>query len=625
MTGDGSTDLFDVAPLAIAPARRAARRLALVIAAALVVAFAVTAPFAAVPLRAVPSLIPAYDAAVIVIDIVIAILLWSHLRAAGEPSLLALACAFIFTPPIVLAHALTFPDAFVPGALIGDAQSTAWLWMAWHGGFPLFVLVYAWHSRHGAAPPRVASPATLSLAIAATLLLALGLIALALSADRLLPVLMLGHVYVSPATRLVLLSAWLVHLGAMLLLAWATRLRRAIDLWAGVMMLASLIDLALSGLLVTGRFQVGFYAGRACGLFAALVVLALLLGEVFATRRRIDREIAARLESEAHYRTFASVVPALLWHTDGEGGDAVLNRHALDYTGLTQDQLPRWGWLQAVHPADREAAAAAFARAFATGRPLELELRLRRADGAWRWFLIRHVPIRRPDGTVARWYGAALEIDDRRRAEERQATLLAELQHRVRNILAMIRSVMARSADGRDSVADYAAHLESRLQALARTQVLLARAPEEGVDLNELLLDEMQAQAAPADRYTIDGPAVRLSPRAAEVLTLALHELATNALKYGALACDGRIAVGWRTEDRDGTPWLLLDWHETGVAPAPEPRRRGFGTELIERRVPYELKGRGEIRFGADHLRAVLAFPLAPGASVLEGTARFAS
>lgn len=622
---EGPTDLFDVAPLATAPAHPGARRLALIIAALLLTAFAVTAPFASIPLHPVPSLIPAYDAAVIVIDIVIAILLWSHLRAAGEPSLLALACAFVFTPPIVFAHGLAFPDAFVPGALVGGAQSTAWLWMAWHGGFPLFVLVYAALSVRGTGRPRAPSPAMVLLGLGGTILLSLGLIALALFRERWLPMLMLGHVYMSPATRLILLSAWMVHLGAMAALAWTTRLRRAIDLWAGVMMLASLIDLALSGLLVTGRFQVGFYAGRLYGLFAALVVLALLLRDVFLTLSRIDREIAARLESEARYRTFASVVPALLWHTSSDGGHVALNRYALDYTGLSEDQLPRWGWLQAVHPAERNASLAAFARALGTGQPIELEHRLRGADGAYHWFLIRHVPIRQADGTVAGWYGAALQIDDRRRAEERQATLLAELQHRVRNILAMIRAIVARSADGRDSVRDYAAHLESRLQALARTQVLLACAPDEGVDLQGLVLDELLAQAAPAERYTLGGAPVLLSPKAAEVLALALHELATNALKYGALAGDGRIAIGWRTEESVGKTWLTIDWHEIGITPPPEPRRRGFGTELIEQRVPYELKGRGEVRFGADDLNATISFPLVAGASILEGTARFAS
>ena len=108
----------------------------------------------------------------------------------------------------------------------------------------------------------------------------------------------------------------------------------------------------------------------------------------------------------------------------------------------------------------------------------------------------------------------------------------------------------------------------------------------------------------------VSGPEIRLRARSAETLALAVHELATNAVKYGALSIpDGRIAVTWRAEDRGSVPWLVLDWAEDGV-PDPMPGRRGFGTELLEQTLPYELKAEVEQEFGLNGLRCRIAFPL---------------
>jgi two-component sensor histidine kinase len=205
-------------------------------------------------------------------------------------------------------------------------------------------------------------------------------------------------------------------------------------------------------------------------------------------------------------------------------------------------------------------------------------------------------------------------------AQERQKLLLAELQHRVRNILTTIRSIVQRSARTSDTVEDLSMHLEGRIDSLARTQVVLSRNPGKDVDLEDLLRDELLAQSADEDRIEIKGPPVRLPPKAAEVLTLALHELATNALKYGAL-CDGagRVAIIWRVETRDGQRWLRLSWTETGVRVlGAAPRREGFGTELITKRVPYELSGKGVFAFQPGGMCSTIEFPLRPGASILE-------
>lgn len=200
--------------------------------------------------------------------------------------------------------------------------------------------------------------------------------------------------------------------------------------------------------------------------------------------------------------------------------------------------------------------------------------------------------------------------------EARQAVLLAELQHRVRNILGVVRGVVRRTADGAEDVESLEMHLDGRLAALARTQVMLTRAADAHVDLEMLVRDELLAQALDCARVTVEGPPTALGQKAAEVLTLAVHELATNAVKYGAVEAGGGIQVLWDVAQDNAGRRLVLRWSETGATLDPsQPRRSGFGTELIERRIPYELKGRGALTFRPDGVDCEIEFPLADGES----------
>ena len=217
----------------------------------------------------------------------------------------------------------------------------------------------------------------------------------------------------------------------------------------------------------------------------------------------------------------------------------------------------------------------------------------------------------------------AADLIERRAAEaalererQRQQTLLAELQHRVRNILAMIRSMVVRASVNKTDVPDFVDHLQGRISALARTQAILTRRPGADVDLEQILRDEMLADATRDGKVKLSGRAVSLSPKAAEVLTLAVHELSTNSLKYGALGGDGKVVVNWKVRDRDGRDWLVLIWRETGVEISDLQPTPGFGTELITQRVPYELGGSSKMEFGKGGLKATMEFPLKSGSSV---------
>jgi PAS domain S-box-containing protein len=229
------------------------------------------------------------------------------------------------------------------------------------------------------------------------------------------------------------------------------------------------------------------------------------------------------------------------------------------------------------------------------------------------------IALRNQDGGLQGFLKIAQNLTDRKRMEERQAVLLAELQHRVRNVLAMVAAVVQRG-DISVTARDFRDRLSGRIAALARTQTLLTRGAGAGVDLEGMIRDELLPLGTEDDRFAVTGSPITLAPKAAEVLTLAIHELATNASKYGALSqAGGRIDVRWTTEEKGGQTWLEFRWSETGIdLDAAPSQRKGFGTELVTRRVPYELWGTGEMKFEGDGLRCQLAFPLIPGESIFE-------
>jgi two-component system sensor histidine kinase UhpB len=272
-------------------------RLAAAAGGVLMAAFAMTAPWARVEWLPVPAFVPAYNAAVIVLDSITALLIYAQYRQSHGRALLALFCAYTFTPVIAAAHALSFPDAFVAGSLIGGEQTTAWLWMGWHVLFPVFVAAYALLAAHDLASAATtrSQPRSAMLALLVSIGVAVVVVALATAWEHVLPPLMDGSRYLQ-STRWVLMAGWIAHVVALALLIWATRLRRVLDLWLALAAVAMLIDLALSAIFVDGRFQAGFYLGRVYGLLGIGFVLVALLRENVAAQAQAGAAMAREQE-----------------------------------------------------------------------------------------------------------------------------------------------------------------------------------------------------------------------------------------------------------------------------------------------------------------------------------------
>lgn len=258
----------------------------------------------------------------------------------------------------------------------------------------------------------------------------------------------------------------------------------------------------------------------------------------------------------------------------------------------------------------------------ASGGPFHGETLNCRKDGGHYLISWLITPMHDAAGQISHWIAIQRDITDLRRKEERlrevaahRTLLLGELQQRVQHTLAAVRTMARRTGDTSLTAEDYAAHLDGRLNALTRVLTMITRDPSAGISLEHLVAEELLANVAhEGEQTSISGPDVLLQPGVAETFGLALHELATNAIKYGALSAPGgRVAVRWWIEsaDTDAPPHLVFDWVETGnQRPVPAPRPRGFGMSLLEDQLPHELEAETRLAFTPQGFSCRITLPL---------------
>jgi diguanylate cyclase (GGDEF)-like protein len=264
------------------PAGRGEVRFAAAIIVVSSIVFLVLAPFAKLPLAPLPTFIPIYQSALVINDVIIAVFLLGQRQFGHANAMSFLAGGYLFTALLSIVHALTFPGLFSPTGLLGAGpQTTAWLYMFWHGGFPLFVIGYA-----TCAPSVKAGhtkyPAILTM-VGLVVAAASGVTVVSTWGQHVLPVIMQGDRH-TPAMSFVVWSVWLLNLLALAVIA-RRKPYSELDLWLTVVMCASLFDVALSAGLNAGRYDLGFYAGRTYGLLAASFILIVMLvqnGKLYA-------------------------------------------------------------------------------------------------------------------------------------------------------------------------------------------------------------------------------------------------------------------------------------------------------------------------------------------------------
>lgn len=293
--------------LSTLPASRQERRRALSVVLISLLGFALAAPFAKVKLPTVMAFVPSYESALAINDLITAILLFGQFSILRWRAILVLACGYLFTAGIAVPHALSFPGLFSETGLLGGGQTTAWLYMLWHGGFPLAVIGYVLLSRGDRArqaPAESPRGAILAGVIAVAVIVG-SLTLLAANAENALPAIMSANSY-TPAMIGVVSTVWALSLLALAVL-WLGTPHSVLDLWLMVTMCAWIFDVALSAVFNGGRFDLGFYAGRIYGLMAASFVLLVLLLETGALYARLARSLEAeRREREERMKQMQS-------------------------------------------------------------------------------------------------------------------------------------------------------------------------------------------------------------------------------------------------------------------------------------------------------------------------------
>ena len=252
------------------------------------------------------------------------------------------------------------------------------------------------------------------------------------------------------------------------------------------------------------------------------------------------------------------------------------------------------------HPDDAARVREGFRDALARGiNSYEVEYRIiRPSDGELRWIFGRGRTVRDGSGKPVRYSGVDIDITERKRAEEHVRLLMNELNHRANNLLTVVQALAHQTADSAEAKA-FAKRLTQRVAGLAASNSLLISGKWQGVELATLVRSQLAPFVVGLDRRVVlNGPSLRLMPAAAEAVGMALHELATNAVKHGALAAgDGTIRVDWSVEERAGHAAFSMAWLEEGGPPVAKPLRSGFGRTVIERLIAQALGGSATLDF----------------------------
>lgn len=328
----------------------------------------------------------------------------------------------------------------------------------------------------------------------------------------------------------------------------------------------------------------------------------VLAASIDVTRRH-EAEEALRA-SELRLRLAMDAGRMAVWEYDIRAGRVVHSSDLNRLFGFIETrEVPYEEFRARIDTGDLERLRGVAIESLTAGKPhFQSEVRYRLSRGEVRWLLVSAEFAMTPAGDVDRVIGVALDITDRKKDEEHQRLLVHELNHRVKNTLAVVQALAHQTFAGSPDAGRRKA-FEGRLAALASAHNLLTRESWEAASLR----DVVASAAAPCDpggeRFSMDGPDMRVPPRVAVALALAVHELCTNAVKYGALSNDeGRVAIRWGIESGR----LRLTWTERGGPPVAPPSHRGFGSRMLERALASELEGVVTLDFFPEGLRCTI-------------------
>jgi len=360
------------------------------------------------------------------------------------------------------------------------------------------------------------------------------------------------------------------------------------------------------------------WAGKPCLLTASIDI---------SERKAIEADLA---KSEARYRAAVITGRIAAWETDmvtrtrtwTEEGMALFGLDLPD--GRGQVLGPNDEFRRALHPDDKHMMEQ-FHRTADKEDSYPCEYRIIRPDGAVLWVSGRgRVVARGPDGKAQRVANIVVDVTDRKKAEEHVQLLMREISHRSKNLLAVVQALAGQTARTAGTLGEFKQRFTQRLQGLSASHDLLVTENWHGAPLRELVSQQLEPFAESGVRLDLHGPHVVLTATAAQTIGMALHELATNATKYGAWSTPGgKVTIHWAAEVQS-EPMLRLSWIESGGPPVSVPMRKGFGHVVFEQMVAQTIRGEIETDYRREGLRWVLSIPiknLVGGGAIVEAQA----
>jgi PAS domain S-box-containing protein len=612
--------------IATAPASVPQRIIAFGALVILLVIVAATIPFSAIPLARLDAFVPVVQTAMTIADLLAAVLLFAQYSVYPQRSVLALASGFVFSGLFAFVQMLAFPGAFGPAGLIGDGfNSAGWLYQFWHMTFPLAVIVYALSkdADGDAIRPTLSTGVTIGVTIACVITATAGLTLVATMLAGYLPA------QFQTSTEQSLVSK---HINVILALTNATALtllfRRKhtiLDNWLIVTLLAWFPSLILGMWSTVLRFTVGWYTARIYALCAGSALLFALLAETIVLYARVSAaaRISAQQQAELSAAMAALAQVNFLFDTalknikhgltmfDKDQRLILCNNGYKEIYGLTPEQTKPGTTLRSILQAckpfgssdiDIDAQLEKRARAINNSQSIYDEFNLR--DG--RIIAMNLQPM--PDGGSVAIHQ---DITARKHAEQHQALLLAELDHRVKNILARVAVVINYTLEGGRPINEVIQSLKWRIQSMADAHSMLSQSQWRGVNLADLVRNQL-APYTTKTNIENSGPDVTLSAAATQALAMVLQELVTNAAKYGSLSApDGRVSVRWdRRDGTGGVAHAAIAWRETGGPTTTIPTQSSYGTSLIRNLIPHELGGTVDLVFAPEGLRCDIEIPV---------------
>jgi PAS domain S-box-containing protein len=612
--GDLGADSHCDFPIVIATMAASARhrKVSIGVVIVLAVIVAVTIPFANIQLARVDAFVPVIQTVMCVADLLTALLLFAQYAVYPQRAALALASGYVFSGLFAFLQTLAFPGAYAPAGLIGDKLNSAgWLFVLWHTAFLVNVIVYTLSKEADGDVNRScqSTGVTIGVTIAGVAAVTAGSTWGATMGVGYLPSLYENTIQQAAFANDVNLFLWLLNSAALVLLF--VRRRTILDQWLIVTLLAWLPNFVVAVLFTIVRFTVGWYMARVFALFAGSSLLFALLAETVVLYTQLANAIVLlRRERTDRLAIFNTVADGIITF-DHSGIVETLNPAAARLFGYSPEAVIGRNVKMLIPESDhrgRDGPVSDYLRmgqANVSGSGCEIAGQ--RKDGS---IFPMELAVNEMGVAGRRMFtGIVRDITERKRAEKHQALMVAELDHRVKNVLAQVAALATSTSQGSRSIDEFLRSLQGRIQSMAAAHNLSTKSGWQGVGLDALVRNQL-APYATGTNMTISGTDVMLTSAGSQAVARVLHELATNAAKYGALSTPGgQISAHWDRKSNGKATNLVLVWRELGGPPMASKVHSSYGTTLIRNLIPHELGGTVDLQFAAEGVNCRIEIP----------------